>query len=477
MDTRPLLLGGEWRTTADAREVRSPFDSELIARFSVASRGEVEESIAYARRAAAEMRGLPRHAVADSLRAIADGIRGRAGEFARTIALEAGKPIRTARAEVERGVMTFVHASEESRRFAGEVVPLDGQSTGAGRTGWTERFPRGVVFGITPFNFPLNLVAHKVAPALASRNSIIVKPSPRTPLTSLLLGEVFLESGLPRAALQVVPMEVETIDAVLEDERVAMISFTGSAQVGWLLRGRAARKQVTLELGGNAPVIVDETADLDYAVERTAASAFAYAGQVCISAQRVLIQSSIADEFTEKFVAKAKALRAGDPLDEATELSNMIDEQAARRAEEWVGEAVGAGARLLCGGRREGSLLDATVLTDVQPEMRVCAEEVFAPVAALQTFGDFEEALASANHTRYGLQAGVFTRETARALRAFRELEFGGVIVNDSPAFRVDNMPYGGVKLSGAGREGIRYAMEEMTEPRLIVIDPRYERS
>jgi glyceraldehyde-3-phosphate dehydrogenase (NADP+) len=420
------------------------------------------------------MRELPRHSVADSLRAIADGIRSRAEEFARTIALEAGKPIRTARAEVERGVMTFVHASEESRRFAGEVVPLDGQSTGAGRTGWTERFPRGVVFGITPFNFPLNLVAHKVAPALGSRNAIIVKPSPRTPLTSLLLGEVFLESGLPRAALQVVPMEIETIDSVLEDERVSMISFTGSAQVGWLLRGRAARKQVTLELGGNAPVIVDETADVDYAVERTAASAFAYAGQVCISAQRVLVQSSVAEEFTEKFVAKAKALRAGDPLDEATELSNMIDEPAARRAEEWVNEAVDAGARLLCGGRREGSLLDATVLTDVQPEMRVCAEEVFAPVAALQAFGDFGEALASANHTRYGLQAGVFTRETARALRAFRELEFGGVIVNDSPAFRVDNMPYGGVKLSGAGREGIRYAMEEMTEPRLIVIDPRH---
>lgn len=474
METRPLLLGGEWRATVDAREVRSPYNSELVARFSVASRGEVEEAIASASRAAAEMRELPRHAVADSLRAIADRIRGRAEEFARTIALEAGKPIKTARAEVERGVMTFVHASEESRRFAGEVIPLDGQATGAGRIGWTERFPRGVIFGITPFNFPLNLVAHKVAPALASRNAIIVKPSPRTPLTSLLLGEVFLESGLPRAALQVVPMEIETIDTVLEDERVAMVSFTGSAQVGWLLRGRAPRKQVTLELGGNAPVIVDETADLDYAVSRTALSAFAYAGQVCISAQRVLVQQTIAEEFTEKFVAKAKALRAGDPLDEATELSNMIDEQAARRAEEWVNEAVAAGARLLCGGRREGALLDATVLSEVQPEMRVCSEEVFAPVAALQTFVDFEEALASANDTRYGLQAGVFTRETSRALRAFRALEFGGVIINDSPAFRVDNMPYGGVKLSGAGREGIRYAMEEMTEPRLIVIDPRH---
>jgi glyceraldehyde-3-phosphate dehydrogenase (NADP+) len=471
MTTRPLLIGGEWRTTARTRELRSPYNSELVAYFSVASRAEVEEALSEAARAASEMRELPRHHIADSLRLIADGIRVRAEEFARTIAFEAGKPIRAARAEVERGAMTFIYASEEARRFAGEVVPLDGQTTGAGRTGWTERFPRGVVFGITPFNFPLNLVAHKVAPALASRNSIIIKPSPRTPLTSLLLGEVFMESNLPNAALQVVPMEIETIDTVLEDERVRMISFTGSAEVGWLLRERAARKTVALELGGNAPVIIDETADLSYAVERTAASAFAYAGQVCISAQRVLVQESIADEFNQRFVEKARALRAGDPLDEATELSNMIDEPAARRAESWINEAVGAGARLLCGGRREGSLLEATVLADVDSEMRVCSEEVFAPVAAVQTFVDFEEALSEANNTRYGLQAGVFTREMNRALRAFRALDFGGVIINDSPAFRVDNMPYGGVKLSGAGREGIRYAMEEMTEPRLIVLN------
>jgi len=474
MTTRPLLIAGEWRTTGQTREVRSPYNSELLAHFSVASQAEVEEAIAAAARAAAELREMPRHRLAESLRLIADNIGSRAEEFARTIAHEAGKPIKTARAEVERAVMTFTYASEESRRFAGEVVPLDGQSTGAGRTGWTERFPRGVVFGITPFNFPLNLVAHKVAPALASRNAIIVKPSPRTPLTALLLGEVFLASGLPASALQVVPMEIETIDTVLGDERVAMISFTGSAEVGWLLRERAARKTVALELGGNAPVIVDETADLAYAVERTAASAFAYAGQVCISAQRVLVHESVAEDFTARFVEKAKSLRAGDPLDEATELSNMIDEQAARRAQGWIDEAVAAGARLLTGGRREGSLLEATVLTDVHSEMRVCSEEVFAPVATLQTFGDFEEALTEANNTRYGLQAGVFTHDVARALRALRALDFGGVIVNDSPAFRVDNMPYGGVKLSGSGREGIRYAMEEMTEQRLIVIDPQH---
>jgi acyl-CoA reductase-like NAD-dependent aldehyde dehydrogenase len=474
MNQKPLLLGGEWRTTASAQDVRSPFDSELIARFSVAARGEVEEALDASARAAAEMRDVPRHRRADALRLISAGLDGRAEEFARAIAREAGKPIRTARAEVARAVATFTHASEEARRFAGEVVPLDGQPGGAGRVGWTERVPRGVVFGITPFNFPLNLVAHKVAPALASGNAVVVKPSPRTPLTSLLLGEVFLETDLPRAALQVVPMEIEDIDFAVRDERVRMVSFTGSAEVGWRLRERAARKPVALELGGNAPVIVDETADAAYAVERTAQAAFAYAGQVCISAQRVLVHEKHAPAFIERFVESADTMRAGDPLDEATEISNMIDEPAARRAESWVQEAVAAGARLLCGGTRRGSLLAPTVLTDVHAEMRVCAEEVFAPVATVQTFRDFDEALAEANATKYGLQAGLFTRDLSRAVRALRALEFGGVIVNDAPAFRVDNMPYGGVKQSGFGREGVRYAMEEMTEPRLVVIDPNH---
>jgi glyceraldehyde-3-phosphate dehydrogenase (NADP+) len=410
--------------------------------------------------------------LAEALRRIADGIAARREEFARTIATESGKPLTAARGETDRAVATFTFASEEARRFTGETIPVDTQALGRGRYGWTERIPRGVIYGITPFNFPLNLVAHKVAPALASRNAIIVKPSPRTPLTALLLGEVFLESGLPVAALQVLPMEIPLIDVVLDDERVAMISFTGSADIGWKLRERAARKAVALELGGNAPVIVDETADVKYSVERTAMAAFNYAGQVCISAQRIFVHEKIADKWTTGFVERARTLRTGDPLDEATELSVMIDEQAARRAEEWIKEAVGAGARLLCGGARRGALLEATVLTDVHNEMRVCSEEVFAPVATVQTFDDFSAALAEANNTRYGLQAGVFTRETRRMYEAAQALEFGGVMINDAPAFRVDNMPYGGVKLSGAGREGVRYAMEEMTEQRMIVVDP-----
>jgi acyl-CoA reductase-like NAD-dependent aldehyde dehydrogenase len=474
METKPLLIDGRWRTTAALKEVRAPYTGETIARVSNASADEVEEAIAAAARASQEMRGLARFEVAEALRRISDYIKARREDFARTIALEAGKPITAARGETDRAVSTFTIAGEEARRFTGETVPIDTQAMGRGRFGWTERIPRGVIFGITPFNFPLNLVAHKVAPALASRNAIIIKPSPRTPLTAILLGEAFLESGLPASALQIVPMEIPVIDTLLKDERVQMISFTGSAEVGWLLRERAARKQVTLELGGNAPVIVDETANIDYSIERTAMAAFNYAGQVCISAQRIFVHEKIAEDWTKGFVARAVALRTGDPLDDATELSVMIDEAAARRAEGWINEAVAGGARLLCGGARRGAMLEATVLTDVESEMRVCTEEIFAPVATVSTFNDFEAALADANNTRYGLQAGVFTRDMERAFRAAQLLETGGVMINDAPAFRVDNMPYGGVKLSGAGREGVRYAMLDMTEERIIVVDPTH---
>ncbi|MDT4966731.1 MAG: hypothetical protein QOJ64_1468 [Acidobacteriota bacterium] len=474
METRPLLIAGEWRTTETVREVHSPFSGEPLAQVSYASRSEVEEAIAHAASAAEQMRALPRYEIADALRRIADYLQSHREDFARSIATESAKPIKAARGETDRAISTFAFASEEARRFGGETVPVDAQAIGRGRLGWTERIPRGPVFGITPFNFPLNLVAHKVAPALASRNAIIVKPSPRTPLTALLLGEAFLNCGLPSGALQIVPMEIAEIDLLLTDERVAMISFTGSADVGWRLRERAARKAVTLELGGNAPVIVDRTADIQYSVERSAIAAFSYAGQVCISAQRLLIHRDIAEEWTSRFVARAMSLRTGDPLDEETDLSVMIDEAAARRAESWINEAVEAGARVLCGGTREGSLLAATVLTDVHSEMRVWAEEVFAPIATIQRFDDFADALVEANNTQYGLQAGVFTRDMDHAFRAAHTLEFGGVMINDGPAFRVDNMPYGGVKLSGTGREGVRYAMEEMTEPRMIVIDPSH---
>jgi glyceraldehyde-3-phosphate dehydrogenase (NADP+) len=472
MNPKPFLIGGEWRVTKIQKELYAPYDGELLANVSYAEPSDVEEAIAVATSAAIELRALPRYAIADALRVFANCVKERRDEFARSISLESAKPIAAAGNEVDRAVSTFVLASEEARRFTGETVPIDTQPYGRGRIGWTERIPRGVIFGITPFNFPLNLAVHKVAPALASRNAIIIKPSPRTPLTALMLGEAFLSTGLPKGALQIIPMDLPLLDVMFDDERVGMISFTGSADVGWKLRGRVPRKQVTLELGGNAPVIVDETANIGYSVKRSVTAAFGYSGQVCISAQRFFVHQGIAEEWTNLFVERAKSLRTGNPLDEATEMSVMIDEDAARRAESWINEAVGAGARLLCGGTRDRSLLEATVLTNVHDEMRVCSEEIFAPVATIQTFQDFDDALAQANNTKYGLQAGVFTCNMERAYKAARTLEFGGVMINDTPAFRVDNMPYGGVKLSGAGREGVRYAMEEMTETRIVVIDP-----
>jgi acyl-CoA reductase-like NAD-dependent aldehyde dehydrogenase len=470
---RPLLLGGAWRTTNSWGDLRAPFSRERLARFAIAPRELVEESIDAAARAAVEMRGLSRDQFAEGLHRIARGIGERREEFARTIALEAAKPITMARGETDRAVATFTFAAEEARRFAGEVIPVDGQPTGRGRTGWTLRIPRGIVFGISPFNFPLNLVAHKVAPALASGNAIILKPSPRTPLTALLLGEVFLTSGLPAGALQVVPMEIPEIDVVMNDDRVGMVSFTGSATVGWDLRARAPRKAVTLELGGNAPVIVDETANIEMSLERSLPSAFGYAGQVCISAQRFFVHESVAETWTVSFVERAKAMVHGDPLDERVQLSVMIDDAAAKRTEAWVSEAVGAGAKLLCGGKRDGSYYPPTVLTNVHDEMRVVSEEVFAPVATVSTFAHFDEALDAANRSKYGLQAGVFTSDQDRARRAARSLEFGGVMINDAPSFRVDNMPYGGVKQSGFGREGVRYAMEDMTELRTVIENPQ----
>lgn len=471
MRARPFLIGGEWRASENVKEIRTVWNGEPFASFCVASSDDAHDSIMFAERAAGEMKQLARFEIADALAGIVASLKSRFEDFARTIAREAGKPIALARVETERAIATFTFASEEARRFIGEQLPLDAQRGGKGRTGWTELVPRGIIYGITPFNFPLNLVAHKVAPALASRNAIIIKPSPRTPLSSLMLGEIFLESGLPKSALQIVPVENETIDLYIEDERVKMISFTGSASVGWQLKGRAARKSVTLELGGNAPVIVDETADAETAIEKCAAAAFAYAGQTCISAQRLIVHQDIAREFERKLVLRAKMMQRGDPLDEATTLPAMIDEEAARRVEDWIAEATSNGARLVCGGGREGAFMEATILTDTTSEMRVVAEEVFAPVAVLSTFTNFDDAIAEANNTRYGLQAGVFTRDLQRALQAARELETGGVIINDTPNFRVDNMPYGGVKDSGAGREGVRSAMTEMCEPRVVVIN------
>ncbi|HLQ52581.1 MAG TPA: aldehyde dehydrogenase family protein, partial [Terriglobales bacterium] len=392
-------------------------------------------------------------------------------EFARSIALESGKPIKTARAEVDRAVFTFTVASEEAARIGGEYLPLDLQELAAQRWGIVRRFPVGAIAAITPFNFPLNLVAHKVAPAIAAGCTVVLKPAPQTPLTALLLAEVVQNAGWPAGALNVLPLSNEDAALLVRDDRLRMLTFTGSSAVGWRLKAEAGKKRVTLELGGNAAVIVHSDADLDYAAERCAVGGFSYAGQSCIAVQRIFVQQSVYQKFVEKFLTRVRDFKAGDPLDEATFIGPLIREQDAIRAQQWVEEAVSAGAKLLIGGHRQGSLMEATVLTNTRQEMRVNCEEVFAPVKTVEPYTDFGQALAEINASTYGLQAGLFTRDAVLIFRAYEELEVGGLIVGDAPTFRIDHMPYGGVKDSGLGREGLRYAIEEMTERRLLVMN------
>jgi acyl-CoA reductase-like NAD-dependent aldehyde dehydrogenase len=465
-----LLIAGERRSGAAKDVVRSPFDGEPLAEVALGSAADIDDAIAKAHAARAQMRSLPIHARASILRALSQRIRERSEELARLIARESGKPIRFARAEVARGVVTFELAAGEAQRFGGEVVPVDLEPRGEGRLCYVQRVPRGVVAAISPFNFPLNLVAHKLAPAIAVGAPCVLKPPPQSPLTALTLVEWLWELGLPPAGLSALHCPPEVAERMVRDERVAVLSFTGSDVVGWRLKSIAGKKQVLLELGGNAPCVVDETVDLAATIEPIATAAFAYAGQVCIKAQRIYVHASRFDEFVQRFVAAAEALVCGDPLDERTVVGPMIEEKHVLRVLAWIDEARRAGAKILCGGRREGAIVRPTVIVGAPEDAKVCREEIFGPVAVLAPFRDFDQALELCNRTRFGLQASVYTRDLARALRAGRELEYGGVIVNDGPSFRVDDFPYGGTKDSGIGREGVRYAMEELSEPRVVVL-------
>ena len=383
---------------------------------------------------------------------------------------EAGKPIKDSLTEVERTALTFRVAAEEAARLTGEFLPLDINAASKGRFGITRRFPAGPVAGISPFNLPLSLSAHKVAPAMAVGAPIVLKVPTAAPLTMLAVARLIDAAGALPGSVSVLPMDRTLGDRMVTDDRFAVLSFTGSPAVGWDMKARAGKKKVVLELGGNAGAIVDASADLDWAATRCATGAFKYAGQTCISVQRIFVHEQVWDDFTDRFVGRASALRLGDPADPATDLGPMIDEAAAIRIDEWVSEAVSAGARVLLGGQRSGACYPPTILTDVPDSARVCREEAFAPVAILSRVADFDEALNLVNDSDFGLQAGVFTRDLWNSWRAFERLEVGGVIVNDSPTYRVDHMPYGGVKDSGLGREGIRYAMEDMTELRLLVV-------
>jgi len=467
-----ILVGGVWKTAGKTLDVVSPYNGESVGRTFLGGDAELAEALAAADSLRGELRAMPAYEKAAIIEKVADGIGERAEELARTISGEAGKPIRDARGEVGRARGTFKLAAEEAKRLGGEVIPLDIAPGSEGRFGVIRRFPVGTVLGISPFNFPLNLVAHKVAPAMACGNPIIIKPASKTPLSALLLGEIITAAGWPAGAVSVVPAPGAAAERLLADERVKKLTFTGSAAVGWRLKERAGHRRVTLELGGNAGVIVHGDADLELAARRCTVGAFAYAGQVCISVQRIYAERAVFEEFKKLYLDACSALRAGDPLDEGTDIGPMIEEEAAARTEEWVKEAVAGGAELLLGGRRSGAFFEPTVLTGTKPSMKVCGEEVFAPVASLEPYDTFEEAVAEVNRGLYGLQAGVFTKDTGRVFYAYDNLEVGGVIVGDIPTYRSDNMPYGGVKQSGFGREGIRYAIEEMTEMRLLAMKP-----
>ncbi len=466
-----ILLGGQWIKTNDFIKIINPFNGEAVAEVCRAGIEEAEKAVEIAHKSRDTIAGLPSYKKSELLRRISDALLKRKEELARTIALECGKPIKDACAEVDRSVLTFKIASEEAGRIGGELLPLDRNPLSEGRWGITRRFPAGPVFGITPFNFPLNLVAHKVAPAIASGNPVIIKPASRTPLTALLLGELVAGAGLPEGGISVIPCDSKIAESIITDERIKVLSFTGSASVGWALKAKVPRKKVLLELGGNAGVIIDESADIDYAAGRCVTGAFSYAGQVCISVQRIYIHEKVYDAFLNKFIHLVKQLKTGDPLSEDTDVGPMIDESNIERADTWIREAKDKGASVLTGGKREGNFYSPAVLADTTPEMKVSCMEVFAPVVTVVKVRDFAEGLHAVNDTVYGLQAGVFTRDIGNAFKAFGRLEVGGVIINDIPTYRVDHMPYGGVKQSGFGREGIKYAIEEMTELRLMVLN------
>jgi acyl-CoA reductase-like NAD-dependent aldehyde dehydrogenase len=466
---RKLLLDGEWIETGEWQDVDSPYSGETVARVARAGAEHARKALDAAERAMSSP--LPAHERAAILDRVAALLKERHDEVAQTISAEAGKPMKAARVEAERAVSTYTMAAVEARRLAGEVVPMDASAAGVGKVAYTMRVPIGIVGAITPFNFPLNLVAHKVAPALAAGCAVVLKPAGHTPLSALLLGELETEAGLPPGWLNVlVGPSAEIGDVIVEDERVKLITFTGSSGVGWRIRERAVKKRVNLELGNATPVVVDADADIEEAATKLAANAFSFAGQSCISVQRIYVKREAYDDFVSRFVPKVQALKVGDPGEEDTDVGPVIDEEARDRIVSWVEEAKSAGATVLAGGEVVGGLLQPTVLADVTQEMKVSCQEVFGPLCTVSPYDSSEEAFDLANATEYGLQAGIFTANLKTALAAAAALEFGGVTVNEAPTFRADQMPYGGVKESGNTKEGPHYAVREMTEERLVVL-------
>ena len=467
----PVFLAGRWVESPDILTIVNPANAAEPAGATYNATPEQYEEAVEAAVAAFEVtRKLPAYERGRILREISAGIKARREELGRLIALEAGKPIRDALVEVDRAVLTFRLGAEEAERMTGELIPLDLLPSSRDRVGITRRFPIGPIAAISPFNFPLNLAAHKLAPAIATGNPIVLKPPSKDPLTMLTVAEIIEAAGVPAGMVSILPMTRELGDRMVADERFKLLTFTGSPSVGWRMKERAGKKKVVLELGGNAAVIVDASADLEWAVKRTLIGAFAYSGQVCISVQRMFIHESIWDAFMERFLEGVKALKQGDPLDPTTDIGPMVDEHQASRTQRWVDEAVAMGGTVLAGGQANGTFFPPTVLTDVPVSAQVCSNEAFAPLVVAFRFATLDEAITRVNDSMFGLQTGVFTNDLAGAWRAFGELEVGGVIVNDIPTYRIDHMPYGGVKDSGLGREGLRWAMEDMTEIKIMVL-------
>ena len=468
---QPIFVAGEWQTSDDPLAVRNPYSGDIVGVTYQASREQLETAIVAAERAFAATRTMPTYERVALLKGMAAGLKERRDEVAHTIAAEAGKPIRDAEAETDRGVFTLETAAEEAKRMEGEVIPLDLMASSKGRYGIVKRFPIGPIAGISPFNFPLNLALHKIAPAIASGNTIVLKPPSRDPLTMLLFAEIVEAAGTPKGAVSIMPMDREVGDALVDDPRFKLLSFTGSPDVGWEMKRRAGMKKVVLELGGNAGVIVDSDSDLDFAVNRIRVGAFAYSGQVCISVQRVFVVEDVYERFRDKLVDAVGKIQLGDPLDHTTDLGPMIDEKAVKRTQEWIDQATADGARVLTGGSADGTFFPPTVIENADPASFVCSKEAFAPLVTIAPVKSFGEAIRKLNDSEYGLQAGVFTNSLEKALVAHENIEVGGVVINDIPTYRIDHMPYGGVKASGLGREGLKYAIEDMTEPRLMVIN------
>ncbi len=474
MMRKKLFIGGQWVEGKTYAPLYSPYSGEQIAEVPVASQEETDQAISAAYEARSAMRAMPAHQRAQILQKVSALFKERMEEAAKLVALEAAKPIRTARTEITRTIQTYQFAAEEAKRIGGEVLPLDAAVGGEGRLAYTKREPLGVIGAITPFNFPMNLVAHKVGPAIATGNTVVLKPASQTPLSAFFLAELFEEAGLPKGALNVVTGGGRTVgQQLVQDPRLGMITFTGSPEVGIGIKNQAGLKRVTLELGSNSAAIVDHTVrdHLDWIVDRCVMGAFTYQGQVCISLQRIYVHDKLYDAFVTQFVEKTKELVWGDPLSEETDISALITPQDVERALQWIEEAVEGGAEIACGGEREGNILKPTVLLNVDPTLKVSCREVFAPIVLINRIQTVEEGLALVNDSRYGLQAGLFTANLMLALDGADKLEVGGVMINDIPTFRVDHMPYGGVKESGFGREGIQYAVEEMTELKLVVVN------